>query len=127
MALSKSTCAEAGAAAEHDQAAAEVTNVDLKRLHRRHPERIGGDVVEHHRVVPGERGDRGRDARRRDDGHLLSGRGQCLDEVGGAASPLADGVGADGEEQNPPLPDWGPTDGVHGTDAETGASGTEQH
>lgn len=38
-----------------------------------------------------------------------------------------DEVGADGEEQNPPLPDWGPTDGVHGTDAETGASGTEQH
>lgn len=41
-----------------------------------------------------------------------------LDEVGGASDPLADGVGADGEEQNPPLPDWGPTDGVHGTDAE---------
>ncbi|AND15654.1 hypothetical protein C5C18_09940 [Rathayibacter tritici] len=49
-----------------------------------------------------------------------------LDEIGGASSPLADGVGADGEEQNPPLPDWGPTDGVHGTDAETDASGTEQ-
>ncbi|AZZ56158.1 hypothetical protein [Rathayibacter iranicus] len=41
-----------------------------------------------------------------------------LDEVGGASDPVADGVGADGEEQNPPLPDWGPTDGVHGTDAE---------
>jgi hypothetical protein len=50
-----------------------------------------------------------------------------LDEVAGASNPLADGVGADGEEQNPPLPDWGPTDGVHGTDAETDASGTEQH
>jgi hypothetical protein len=23
------------------------------------------------------------------------------------------------EEQNAPLPDWGPTDGVHGTDAES--------
>jgi hypothetical protein len=24
----------------------------------------------------------------------------------------------DDPDQNPPLPDWGPTDGTHGTDAE---------
>lgn len=53
-----------------------------------------------------------------------SGTAAGLDEVG-HPSPVGtngvgfDGVGPDGEEQNPPLPDWGPTDGVHGTDAET--------
>ncbi|QHC67605.1 hypothetical protein Q0F99_03325 [Rathayibacter oskolensis] len=55
-----------------------------------------------------------------------------LDEVGGAASgqsaagddQSAAGVDGNGDELNPPLPDWGPTDGVHGTDAETDDSGT---
>ncbi|WP_156465822.1 MULTISPECIES: hypothetical protein [unclassified Rathayibacter] len=55
-----------------------------------------------------------------------------LDEVAGAASgqsaaeddQAAAGVDGNGDELNPPLPDWGPTDGVHGTDAETDASGT---
>ena len=56
-----------------------------------------------------------------------SGTTAGLDQVGGASPDGTDGVDAAGEEQNPPLPDWGPTDGVHGTDAETDASGTEQH
>ncbi|MWV50998.1 hypothetical protein GRS96_17150 [Rathayibacter sp. VKM Ac-2803] len=47
-----------------------------------------------------------------------------LDEVGGSSPDGAAGVDANGDEVNPPLPDWGPTDGVHGTDAETDASGT---
>jgi hypothetical protein len=37
-----------------------------------------------------------------------------MDEV--SAQP--DAEAADDSEQNPPLPDWGPTDGVHGTDEE---------
>ncbi|QHC56369.1 hypothetical protein EV639_11049 [Rathayibacter tanaceti] len=65
-------------------------------------------------------------AERTPDPATETGTAAGLDEVGGASDALADGVGADGEEQNPPLPDWGPTDGVHGTDAETDASGTEQ-
>ncbi|SMH30198.1 hypothetical protein SAMN06295885_0402 [Rathayibacter oskolensis] len=47
-----------------------------------------------------------------------------LDEVGGTSPDGAAGVDANGDEVNPPLPDWGPTDGEHGTDAETDASGT---
>ena len=54
-----------------------------------------------------------------------------LDEVGSPSPDGPDGVDAAGEEQIPPLPDWGPTDGVHGTDAETAdgtdASGTAGH
>ncbi|QHC59846.1 hypothetical protein [Rathayibacter sp. VKM Ac-2760] len=54
-----------------------------------------------------------------------------LDEVGSPSPDGPDGVDAAGEEQNPPLPDWGPTDGVHGTDAETeddtDASGAAGH
>lgn len=51
-----------------------------------------------------------------------------LDEIGGPSPEITDagdddGDGPDGEAQNPPLPDWGPTDGVHGTDAEGGDSG----
>ncbi|WP_230671966.1 hypothetical protein [Rathayibacter sp. Leaf248] len=38
-----------------------------------------------------------------------------LDEVG---RPSPDGLTQDGDAENPPLPDWGPTDGVHGTDAD---------
>ncbi|AJM77116.1 hypothetical protein [Rathayibacter toxicus] len=48
-----------------------------------------------------------------------------LDEVGHPCPDGPDGVGADGEEQNLLLPDWGPTDGFHGTDAET-AAGSER-
>lgn len=46
-----------------------------------------------------------------------------LDEVGGHAPEGGGGVDANGDEVNPPLPDWGPTDGVHGTDAETDDEG----
>lgn len=54
-----------------------------------------------------------------------------LDQVAGASPDGTDGVDASGEAPNPPLPDWGPTDGVHGTDAETeddiDASGAAGH
>ena len=41
-----------------------------------------------------------------------------LDEVGGTSTEGTGGLDANGDEINPPLPDWGATDGVHGTDAE---------
>lgn len=50
-----------------------------------------------------------------------------LDEVGGTSSEGTGDLDANGDEVNPPLPDWGPTDGVHGTDAETDEQGTETH
>lgn len=50
-----------------------------------------------------------------------------LDEVGGASTAGTGGVDGNGDEVNPPLPDWGPTDGVHGTDAETDEQGTAGH
>jgi len=42
-----------------------------------------------------------------------------MDEV--SAQPEADA--ADDSEQNAPLPDWGPTDGVHGTDEDASDRG----
>ncbi|WP_153038832.1 hypothetical protein [Rathayibacter tanaceti] len=47
-------------------------------------------------------------AERTPDPATETGTAAGLDEVGGASDALADGVGADGEEQNPPLPDWAP-------------------
>lgn len=45
-----------------------------------------------------------------------------LDQVNSTGPDGGAGVDANGDEVNPPLPDWGPTDGEHGTDAETDAT-----
>ena len=76
--------AEAVAAADHDESLAQVADVHLERGHGRIAELRCLDVVEHDRVVAGERGERRRYAARRHDGHLQAALAEGGDEVGGA-------------------------------------------
>ena len=46
----------------------------------------------------------------------LGEEGNPFSDAGIDKVPAEEGDSADNEAENPPLPDWGPTDGTHGVD-----------